>query len=185
MTKGQIPTRKEVELAHERRFTYMSMLKTRFIVPHLIALYQKFDGDLLLAVVLGEIAIRNMQGIFEVRPDEPYTVLDREAERAFVEDRNSQERMRPANTLSVSIATGVPRETVRRKIDKLVANGWVERRENGHLFLLPQVGIDLREFDREETIRYSVALGALMTILERTDDGSRQAMPSGATARAT
>jgi hypothetical protein len=185
MSRRQIPTREEVEIAHERRFTYMSMLKTRFIVPHLIALYRKFEGDLLLAVVLGEIAIRNMQGIFEVRPEEPYTVLDLEAERAFVEDRNSQERMRPANTLSVSIATGIPRETVRRKIDKLVANGWVERRDNGHLFLLPQVGIDLREFDREETIRYSIALGALMTILERTDDGARQATSRGTSARAT
>jgi hypothetical protein len=150
-------------------------------VPHLIALYRKFDGDLLLAVVLGEIAIRNMQGIFEVRPDEPYTVLDREAEHAFVEDRTNHERMRPANTLSVSVTTGIPRETVRRKIDKLVANGWVERRDNGHLFLLPQVGIDLREFDREETIRYSIALGALMTILERTGEAN----PSGTSARAT
>jgi hypothetical protein len=174
MPKRQIPTREEVELAHERRFTYMSMLKTRFIVPHLIALYHKFEGDLLLAVVLGEIAIRNMQGIFEVRPEEPYSVLDREAERGFVEQRDSQERMRPANTLSVSIATGIPRETVRRKIDKLVANGWVERRDNGHLFLLQKVANDLRDFDREETIRYSIALGALMTILERTEEAGRR-----------
>ncbi len=75
-----------------------------------------------------------------------------------------------ASTLSVSIATGIPRETVRRKIDKLVDLGWVERRENGHLFLLPKVGVDLRDFDREETIRYSIALGALMTILERTEE---------------
>lgn len=170
MGKQRTPSVEEVELAHARRFGYMSMLKSRFVVPHLIALYERFDGDLLLALVLGEIAIRNMQGIFQVRPEEPYTVLDREAERAFVEQRFSVERMRPANTISIAMATGIPRETVRRKIDKLVERGWVDRHESGHLYLNRKVGEDLREFDREETIRFSVALGALMTLLERNDD---------------
>ena len=172
MGKPRTPSVEEVELAHERRFLYMSMLKTRFVVPHLIALYEKFDGDMLLALalVLGEIAIRNMQGIFQVRPEEPYTVLDREAERAFVEQRYPLERLRPANTISIAMATGVPRETVRRKIDKLVERGWVDRHESGHLYLNPKVGEDLREFDREETIRFSVALGALMTLLEHGED---------------
>lgn len=169
MPDRQVPTREEIELAHERRIGYMSMMKTRFIVPHLIALYHKFEGDLLLVVVLGEIAIRNMQGIFQVRPEEPYTVHDLAAERAFIENRFTQERMRPANTLSLSVSTGIPRETVRRKVDKLVALGWVERKENNHLYLSSKVSQELREFDREETIRFSIALGALMTILERTD----------------
>ena len=170
MGKQRTPSVEEVELAHQRRFGYMSMLKSRFVVPHLIALYEKFDGDLLLALVLGEIAIRNLQGVFQVRPEEPYTVLDREAERAFVEQRFPLERLRPANTISIAMATGVPRETVRRKIDKLVERGWVDRHESGHLYLNRKVGEDLREFDREETIRFSVALGALMTLLERGDD---------------
>lgn len=170
MGKPRTPSVEEVELAHQRRFGYMSMLKSRFVVPHLIALYQKFNGDLLLALVLGEFAIRNLQGIFQVRPEEPYTVLDREAERAFIEQRYLHERMRPANTISIAMATGIPRETVRRKVDRLLQLGWIERRESGHLYLDRKVGEDLREFDREETIRFSVALGALMTLLERNDD---------------
>lgn len=170
MGKPRTPTIEEVQAAHERRFVYMSMLKSRFVVPHLIALYAKFDGDMLLALVLGEIAIRNMQGIFEMRPEEPYTVFDRDAERAFIEQLRPMERMRPANTISVAMATGVPRETVRRKVDKLVELGWVERLDSGHLYLTRKVGEDLGEFDRNETIRFSVALGALMTLLERTDD---------------
>lgn len=37
---------------------------------------------------------------------------------------------RPMNTLSLAEWTGIPRETVRRKVEDLVAMGWVVRSEN-------------------------------------------------------
>lgn len=172
MAKQRVPTRAEIEAAHEKRFAYMSLLKTRFVIPHLMAVYQQFDGDLLMALVLGEIAIRNMQGVFEVRPEEPYVVLDRAAERKMVESQFSSERLRPANTLSLSTTTGIPRETVRRKLDKLESLGWIERKENGHLYVTEKVGRDLRDFDRTETVRFGSALGALLTILHETEDAN-------------
>jgi len=43
--------------------------------------------------------------------------------------------LRPCNAYSVAAATGLPRETVRRKITRLVELGWLNRRHNGHLYV--------------------------------------------------
>jgi DNA-binding GntR family transcriptional regulator len=39
--------------------------------------------------------------------------------------------MRPCNAFSLSQAIGIPRETIRRKIDELVKRGWVHRHPQG------------------------------------------------------
>lgn len=38
----------------------------------------------------------------------------------------------PLNALSIADITGIPRETVRRKPDRLTGKGWVERDQNRH-----------------------------------------------------
>ncbi len=43
--------------------------------------------------------------------------------------------LRPCNAYSIAAATGLPRETVRRKIARLTELGWINRRRNGHLYV--------------------------------------------------
>jgi DNA-binding GntR family transcriptional regulator len=45
------------------------------------------------------------------------------------------ELMRGCNAFSLSQATGVPRETVRRKIKQLVKLGWIEQHNRHGLFI--------------------------------------------------
>jgi hypothetical protein len=156
----------EIEALHAQRFGYMSILKTRFTVPHLVGMYRHFDGDLALAIVLGEIAIRNLQALYQMRPEEPYQVLDPVLERALGSRFPSSEDLRPANALSIATATGIPRETVRRKVAKLIERGWVRRDEHGLLFVTERVGDELRDFDREETVRFALAASALLDLIE-------------------
>jgi hypothetical protein len=173
MPGTRIPNRKDVEAVHARRFAYMSMLKTRFTLPHMVGLYRHFGGDMALPIVLGEIAIRNLQAVFQMRADEPYDVLDLETERRIVERKYTTEHLRPANALSIAQATGIPRETVRRKVEKLIEKGWVQRDERGHLFVTRKAGEDLGEFDREETVRFSLAAGAVLKVLEGEFDEAK------------
>ncbi len=173
MGKSQLPDRKAIEDVHARRFAYTSMLKTRFTLPHLVGLYRFFGGDMALPIVLGEIAIRNLQAVFQLRPEEPYDVLDLETERAIIERRYTTEHLRPANALSIAMATGIPRETVRRKVEKLIDKGWVRRDEHGHLFVTAQVRLDLGEFDREETVRFSLAANAVLKVIEGEIDAPK------------
>jgi hypothetical protein len=165
MSSRHQPSREEIEALHARRFGYMSMLRTRFTLPHMIGLYQRFGGDLALPIVLGEIAARNLQGVYQMRIDEPYDVLDHRTEDAIRQQRHSTAHFRPANAYSVAQATGIPRETVRRKLEKLIALGWVERNARGHLFLTPKVREDLGAFDRDETVRFVLASASVFNAL--------------------
>lgn len=96
--------------------------------------YQAFDGDLTMALVLGEI------GQYSAAPvHEP--PLHKEPG-----------RFRSCNAYSISTASGIPRETVRRKLDKLLALGWIVEMENGSVGLNPQheppLAIVFSEFHR-------------------------------------
>jgi hypothetical protein len=166
MPEGRIPGRKDIEAQLAQRHAYVSMLKTRFTLPHLIGLYRFFGGDMAMPIVLGEIAMRNLQAVFQMRPDEPYEVLDNGVARKLVERTYTSEHLRPANALSISMATGIPRETVRRRVDKLIAMGWVQRDGHSHLFITRKLGDDMGDFDREETTRFALAAGAVMKLVE-------------------
>ena len=43
--------------------------------------------------------------------------------------------LEPTNAYSISQATGIPRETVRRKIDKLQQKGWVVKNDRGEVVM--------------------------------------------------
>lgn len=51
---------------------------------------------------------------------------------------------KPLNTLSISQVTGIPRETVRRKLATMEAKRWVERDERGHWKMGERGADDLR-----------------------------------------
>jgi len=53
--------------------------------------------------------------------------------------------MRPCNALSIAESCGLPRETVRRKIVKLIDRGYIYRSEDGFLFLTRSVGEDFED----------------------------------------
>lgn len=52
--------------------------------------------------------------------------------------------LEPCNAFSLAASTGIPRETVRRKIDQLVKRGWVQKDANGLVRIRPEVGEHFR-----------------------------------------
>lgn len=97
-----------------------------FIGKYIKGLYRCFDADLIMALVMCEIWQYNL-GRYFARAGHENSALD----------MNHQERRQallpPCNTYSISQALGVPNETVRRKVKKLVELGWVHRNGNGEL----------------------------------------------------
>ena len=94
----------------------------------MIWLYGEFDGDLVQAIVLGEVA---HHGVFGLRNQ---AGTAREMSRAIAEriSTGALNRM-PTNAFSIAAATGIPRQTVRRKLAALRAKGWVTGDEAGNL----------------------------------------------------
>lgn len=97
-----------------------------FIHRYLTAIYDRLNLDLVTLSLLDEIARHNL---------EP---LARDGLPGFPHDGEQLKLMRGCNAFSLSQATGIPRETVRRKIKQLTEFGWVEQRNRKGLFITTQ-----------------------------------------------
>lgn len=116
----------------------LSVLLLRFMTSRLRAMYQAYDGDLTLCLVLGEIASRNTERFYDER-------------RGYQVAPNGQKQYLPCNALSISDVTGIPRETVRRKLAKLVDLGWIEKTPDDMYVITDRIGTVFAAFDDSQT----------------------------------
>jgi hypothetical protein len=100
---------------------------------HFNNLYQEFDGDLITPIVLGEIAHHNVTQFFSKHGS---CIEVQEHASTYPKGPGSLE---PTNAFSISTVTGIPRETVRRKIDKLVKKGWLVKSNRGEVTMSESV----------------------------------------------
>jgi hypothetical protein len=114
----------------------------------LIALRKQFGGDLDRMLVLAVIGSRTL----------PARRM-RQLSYADFEAGLTAERPSLINTQSIAETTGIPRETVRRKVAALMEAGWVERNEDGSLLVSVRAREELAP-GTEATFRYLVAVGA-------------------------
>ena len=112
----------------------VALLLVRHQIRNLRRWFEEFDRDILLPILLGEIALHNI-GVLEHDSKWVDDMLEASSDLAFDSSWFDGCRLRPCNAYSIAAATDLPRETVRRKIGRLVELGWIERRENGHLFI--------------------------------------------------
>jgi hypothetical protein len=123
----------------------MAYTLSEFMVPYLLRLYRAFDGDMAEMIVLGEIAQRNASRLFGAGPANGGVKV----EAVLRDPAQRQARLVPCNALSVAETTGIPRETVRRKVQKLIARGWVSRESNGYLYTTTAVANHFEAFNFE------------------------------------
>jgi DNA-binding MarR family transcriptional regulator len=98
-----------------------------FLVAHLTDIARAFDGDLqqpLILAVIGQVRIR----------------ARRQAEKAGDASPPPSELAITASRLAD--VTGIPRETVRRKLKLLEARGWIARRPDGAFYLVADASGD-------------------------------------------
>lgn len=115
----------------------------------LIVLRKQFFGDLDLMLILAIIGSRALPA----RQARAMTYDE------FLTDNNKNRTQHPINIQSVAECSGIARETVRRKVNKLVEVGFVERDTNGMLKITAQATNELAP-STEASLQYLVALGA-------------------------
>jgi predicted transcriptional regulator len=151
-----MPTPSAIERRRE-----LSYLIGRFVTDHLIRTHRLFDGDLTAAVVLATIAQRNVQRFYdEVARNSPKG-LDR-----LVAAGEHLPHLRHCNALSVSSATGIPRETVRRKVRWLEQKGWITVGERGQLEMSRTVADHFAAFDAAMIDRFETCARQVVGILD-------------------
>lgn len=116
----------------------ISLRMSHFFMVYLSAIYREFSGDLALVIVLGEVAHHNVSRLFSSQgPLPPFGETN-------YDDPEFYANLVPCNAFSLAAATGIPRETVRRKIDQLVKRGWLHQDSKGAVRILPAVGMHFR-----------------------------------------
>jgi len=90
-----------------------------------------FDGDVGLVVVAGAVALANLEA----------RMRDPAFRKAFssIDTEIGIDQQRGCNALSVAESTGLPRETVRRKINQLIKMGILARRGSGDYVVQPGI----------------------------------------------
>jgi len=116
-----------IQEAYEANKSTIGVIMGHFFLRYLSLLYKAFDGDLIMPIVLGEIAHHNVVKFYS-RQGDCMDVKDRMSDPA-----THYENLEPSNAYSISEATGIPRETVRRKVKKLVKQGWLIKNSRGDL----------------------------------------------------
>lgn len=142
---------------YERQRHRITQTISQFTLPLMLDVYHRFDGDLIAAIVLGEIGVRNV-GVW---------LSDRDNDASALEDQGRyRDVLRPCNALSIAESTGIPRETVRRRVETLIARGWVYRDALGHLYVHPHVATefdDLTKMTQQRLRETSAQIDALLS----------------------
>lgn len=148
----------------ERHAYQISHLISGFTVPLMRKLYHQFNGDLVEIIVLGEISLRNVDQFFRRGGvDVPEKLLD------DVERRGKL--LQPCNVLSIAEATGIPRETVRRKVAHLIEKGWLARDERKRLIVKRGAGERFVKANGRTAIEILELAAKLQALLQPPDTG--------------
>jgi Fic family protein len=118
----------------------------------LIECRQHFDGDLDLMLVLSVIGERTLPA---AGTHAPFDLKD-------LRDGLVKPAAEPINIQSVAEFSGIPRETVRRKVQELIKRGWIERAPSGNLRATRTAAGDLEALT-QKTVVYLAKMRALLT----------------------
>jgi hypothetical protein len=152
---------------YERHHIKLAIIMGHFTLRHLNMVYQEFEGDLILPIVLGEIAHHNILKFYS------QTGEYQDIERIIATDHDWQRHLEPCNAFSISEATGIPRETVRRKVDKLVKKGWLARNARGEIAITEAVGRHfIPDFNRNLLQELLDTCSQIRSVLESKKPGS-------------
>lgn len=125
-------------------FGQVHSLHVAALTRHLVSCRRVCDGDLDLFLVLTIVGERS----FTARNAPPGMSLEEFAQRPV-----STVRPEAINLQSIADYSGIPRETVRRKLAALVQRGWIRRDESGYYAATDQAKDNLSDLTNS-ALRY-------------------------------
>lgn len=128
MKGGPIRTDGMVVEAMKAGFSTLQPVWVEGHLAHLCELRRLVGGDLDKPIILAVIG----QRAFATATGAPFSYS------AALRGEGGAGRSRLTNIESISQATGIPRESVRRKVNEMAAEGWLVKGAGGFLMVTPQ-----------------------------------------------
>jgi len=135
-----------------------------FFTRFLVKLRRSFDGDLdllLIMAVIGEVTLPRRH----LPPDFAYEQLIAGEGQSIPKDR--------IKTQSIADFTGMPRETVRRKLQILHEKGWLERGETGNWIASRKASEELQHATEASLAYLAVIIDAARQVWAEHGEGDR------------
>lgn len=152
----------DFDLRFERAFGMLAFSANRHMIEHMRRIIVDLGMDPETALIWGTLAHMNILPHLPLGAD-PMTVLD---EIGMKKD----DRIQPLRLTELAQITGLPRETVRRKLMQLQVAGKVDRTEDGKwIYLRTGVGEHERAFTRLTILKLLRTAQTLASILEQVD----------------
>jgi hypothetical protein len=131
-----------------RSFSIVAFAMNRFVIDQVIRAARHFDNDIEAMVIFGMLSHLNVAHLVPpgASPSADLTT------KGSVPD--SQPRMRPVRLRDLEQITGRPRETIRRKLERLEADGRVIRGVDGYVLRVDAVTDSMRLLTMDSARRF-------------------------------
>jgi hypothetical protein len=144
MDSSVSPCGNDFDAAFDRNFALAGFILNRFLVHHLLRMARQTNGDFESLVIWSALALQNTAGLLGPGA-RPLTPLQPDG--TFPDTLLRANGLRSSDLAQI---TGIPRETVRRKLERLAADGRVKRHENGRWHVASSsMNQEMRDFMRE------------------------------------
>lgn len=158
------PALNDAEGAFDRSFSLVAFITNRFLIDHMLrCARQLVDGDFEALVLWGVLAHQNVAHLMPPG-SVPTAVLNEKGRVSGFETR-----LRPMLLRDIAAITGIPRETARRKLEKLASLGFAERVGSAWTVSGQRVEPDLREFTRESVKRLLATADEVRAAMKSVD----------------
>ena len=164
--------------AFDRAFSLVAFVMNRHLIDHMLRSARLLvDGDLESLVLWGVLAHQNV--VHLMPPGTLPTAILNEAGRF----EGVRDRLRPVLLRDLSSITGIPRETARRKLEKLAAQGYVERSGRAWVVSDGRIEPDLREHTRDSARRLLAAAEDVLVAMREAEASLPSARPEAVAPR--
>lgn len=155
------PTRADILHRFEENYIQTQYALVQFVSEHLTDCSRSFKGDLVAMLVLAIIGQSHLTALKNGRGA-----------------ASEQHGAMGAHALRIADVTGIPRETVRRKLAVLQELGWIEHAESGWVLVSAPGGttnarLDLTDLDRRGLERLARLFSELSRIIGGSADAAK------------
>lgn len=159
----------------QRAFSILAFTMNRFIVDHVVRCARLFDNDAEALILFGMLSHLNV-GHLMPPGSSPSATLGSDGR---IPDL--QPKLRPVRSSDLAQITGRPRETVRRKLERMREQGRVQRSRGGWVYEASSIDADIQALTLGSVSRLLRAADILRSAARNADEaGPVKVGPRGA-----
>ena len=162
-----------IPAAYLRAFSLVAFTMNRFIIDQVVRAARQFDNDIEAMILFGMLSHLNVAHLMPPG-SKPSQMLN---EQGRVPD--AQPKLRPVRVRDLTLISGRPRETVRRKLEALLAQGRVLRMDGGYVLNVASVDPQMHVLTLDGVKRFLAAARLIQDALGDAERSLAQG-PAGA-----